>query len=126
VTFQNEAAFADYVETVLRERYEQVEREPTLPSGREPDFIVSTLLFTLVVEVEHDPADVTGDVIRGAAQALDYAGEVGLDRRDPGTVPAVICNAKALDVDQPEVVGLRTRLPVISLSTDVPDIPDAS
>lgn len=110
---------ADFQETVadrLEDRYRRVEHEPRLPSGREPDFVVETWLFTLVIEVEHNPDDVTDDVIHGAGQALEYAGELGLVRRDAGVVPVVICNADGLQPDSPEVQGVRSRMPVVPLS----------
>lgn len=112
----SEAAFLDSVESRLRERYADVEREPRLPSGREPDFVVRTWLFTLAVEVEYHPEDVTDDVIRGAGQAMDYAGELALDRDGAGVVPVVIYPAGKLDPESREVMGLRSRLPVVPLS----------
>lgn len=111
----NEAEFHHCVEEALKERYENVEHEVVLPSNRRVDFVAESWLFTLAIEVEHHPQDVTSDVIAGAGQAFQYAAELAHERHDAGVVPVVVCNSDALDPTVPEVEGLRTRLPIVPL-----------
>lgn len=72
-------AEADYHRLVaawLRDSFSDVEHEPRLPSGREPDFRVSTPFDSYVLEVENDFAD----LYNGLGQTSVYGVETGLDR----------------------------------------------
>lgn len=68
-----EAAFMDVVEADLYRRAggENVIREPFLPSGRIPDFLVDGPFCVWLVEVENS----VDDLASGVGQALLYAGE---------------------------------------------------
>lgn len=87
---------------------EHVIREPRLPSGREPDFLVTCYPLRLAVEVENRAED----TIHGAGQALLYAGETD-------ALPAVIFPANSgEDEVAAELEALRQFLPVRALPRD--------
>lgn len=109
-----EREFHGVVERWLRQRYDHVEHEPTLPSDREPDFVVKTPLCTFLIEVEFHPEDVTDDVIHGAGQVLEYAGEWGLDH-DGFPSPIVIPNAEAVDMESREIRSVQEWMPVVPI-----------
>lgn len=73
MTTITEAAFMDVVEVELNRRVgdENVIREPHLPSGRIPDFLVDGPFCVWLVEVENS----VDDLASGIGQALLYAGE---------------------------------------------------
>lgn len=66
-----EAAYHDLVAAWLREAFVDVVHEPMLPTGREPDFFVSTPWRDYVIEVE----DTAESLYTGLGQALVYAAE---------------------------------------------------
>lgn len=68
-----EAAFHDHVAAWLSESFVDVAHEPTLPSGRRPDFIAHTPFRSYVIEVEN-----TSETLYNAiGQASVYAAETG-------------------------------------------------
>ena len=107
----------DFQEDVKRllETIGDVDEEVYLDSGRVLDFAVDVGgLVTLAVEVEHHPEDVVDDAIHGAGQAVEYAGELSMQRGEY-VQPAVIVNDDALDVDAREVRALRRRVSVVAV-----------
>lgn len=57
----------------LEDSFVQVDYEPRLDSGREPDFIAYTPFSTYVIEVENDFESIKS----GIGQAVMYSGETG-------------------------------------------------
>jgi hypothetical protein len=91
----SESAFHTAVAAWLLDSFQQINHEPTLDSGRRPDFVVHTPFRGYVVEVE-DSADT---LYTGVGQALVYARETGFqpvvvfpatDAPPPDTVPDAV------------------------------------
>lgn len=92
----SESEFCDRIEAeVLAPEFgaEQVEREPTLASGRRPDFLIETPIGTVAVEVGTSEASLLHD----AGQALAYAAEVG-------GVPVVLTTPEAAESTEASII----------------------
>lgn len=67
-----ESEFHDAVAAWLLDAFVHVEHEPTLPSGRRPDFIAYTPFESYVIEVENSGSSAS-DAYTGIGQAEIYA-----------------------------------------------------
>lgn len=72
----SEAHFHGLVAAWLRDSFADVEHEPTIESGREPDFVVHTPFQSYVLEIENT----FDDIYNGVGQAAVYSVEMGLER----------------------------------------------
>lgn len=104
----SEHDFQDLVYEWLIDHYqpENVYREPTLRTGRRPDFLVYTPLAIWAIEVENQSEDVTG----GIGQAILYAGH------QFEYTPAIVFPTDSRDREEIEI--LRTNMRVIELDPD--------
>lgn len=70
----SEADFHELVAAWIYESFADVDHEPTLSSGKRPDFVVNTPFGGYVVEVE----DTAASLYTGIGQAIVYSAETGL------------------------------------------------
>lgn len=84
-TAMDEADFHGLVAAWLAESFADVEHEPVLPSGREPDFVARTPFRTYAIEVENS----TESVYNAIGQAITYAEEIA-DERGESAEPVAV------------------------------------
>lgn len=97
-----EADFHSLVAAWLSESFADVEHEPTLESGRRPDFVAHTPFESYVIEVE----DGWESVYTGIGQAEGYAGELDVE-------PVVVVPAD--EIEEPEYTHLSSRNTIITV-----------
>lgn len=73
---ESESEFREAVAAWLADAFVVVDAEPTLPSGRRPDFRAVTPFETYIIEVENNGRDL-GDIYTGLGQVEVYAQETG-------------------------------------------------
>lgn len=84
----SEEKFQERVQAWLADGFQLVEEEPTLDSGRRPDFIAHNPFNSYVIEVENSKES----LYNGIGQGIVYARETAFD-------PVVVFPAEEVDED---------------------------